>query len=124
MQTKATGVRDHGPPPHIVDQIFGGRGRCPGFPLQSVSMSKMACVWLCAAALASAQKPVFDVQALLKISRISDPQLSPDGKTVSFSVQKVDVEQNIKPIQIYVVDAAGGTPRQITNEGSANQRAR
>jgi dipeptidyl aminopeptidase/acylaminoacyl peptidase len=81
-------------------------------------------LWLCISALGSAQKPVFDVQALLKIARISDPQLSPDGKTVSFAVQRVDVDQNTKPVQIFVVDAVGGSPRQITNEGSVNQRAR
>jgi len=84
----------------------------------------LACVWLCLTALASAQKPAFDVQALLKIARISDPQLSPDGKTVSFSVQRVDVDQNNKPIQIYTVSTAGGTPLQITHDGSLNQRAR
>ncbi len=84
----------------------------------------MACAWLCLTALASAQKPAFDVQALLQIARISDPQLSPDGKTVSFSVQRVDVDQNIKPIQIYTIPTSGGTPRQITHDGSLNQRAR
>jgi dipeptidyl aminopeptidase/acylaminoacyl peptidase len=70
----------------------------------------------------SAQKQPFDVLALLKIARISEPQLSPDGKTVAFTVQNVDVPQNIKPKQIYVVAANGGRPRQITTEGTDNER--
>ncbi len=44
-----------------------------------------------------AQKQPFDVTAMLKIARISEPQLSPDGKSVAFTVQTVDVDQNIKP---------------------------
>ena len=55
------------------------------------------------AAAAAAQRRPFDVQALLKIARISEPQLSPDGKTVAFTVQTVDLEQNTKPKQIYLV---------------------
>ncbi len=70
----------------------------------------------------AAQKQPFDVQALLRIARISEPQLSPDGKTVAFTVQTVDVNQNTKPKQIYIVPTDGGAPRQITTQGSDNER--
>ncbi len=76
---------------------------------------------LCAAGLA-AQKQAFDVQALLKIARIGEPQLSPDGKTVAFSVQNVDLGQNTKPADLYTIPTEGGTPRRVTMEGSANER--
>src|SRR5580704_1594435 len=79
-------------------------------------------VLLAAAVSLAAQKAPFDVQALLKIARISEPQLSPDGKTVAFTVQTVDLDQNTKPKQIYVVPTDGGTPRQITTQGTDNQR--
>ncbi len=62
------------------------------------------------------------MQALLKLARISEPQLSPDGKTVAFTVQTVDLEQNTKPKQIYVVPTDGGTPHQITTQGTDNER--
>src|SRR5579864_5617908 len=75
-------------------------------------------------AAASAQRQPFDVQALLKIARIGEPQLSPDGKTVAFTVQTVDLEQNTKPKQIYVVLTAGGAPRQISTDGTDNERPR
>jgi dipeptidyl aminopeptidase/acylaminoacyl peptidase len=71
-----------------------------------------------------AQKLPFDAQALLKIARISDPQLSPDGRTVAFTVQTIDLEANKKPTQIYTVPVEGGSPRQITNGGGLNERPR
>ncbi len=73
---------------------------------------------------APAQKAPFDAQAMLRLSRIGDPQVSPDGNRLAFTVQTVDVENNSKPTQIYVVPLAGGAPRQLTREGSLNQRPR
>ena len=74
------------------------------------------------AATVAAQKQPFNVQALLQIARISEPQLSPDGKTVAFTVQTIDVAQNTKPKQIYVVPTTGGAPHQITTQGTDNER--
>ncbi len=60
---------------------------------------------------------------MLELKRISDPQISPDGRTVAFTVQTVDVAANKKPQQIWMVPLEGGAPRQITRDGEANQRA-
>jgi dipeptidyl aminopeptidase/acylaminoacyl peptidase len=74
--------------------------------------------------LLSAQKRPFDVNALLELKRIADPQLSPDGKWVAFTVLTVDVAANKKPQQIWIVPLTGGAPRQITRDGETNQRPR
>ena len=71
-----------------------------------------------------AQKRPFDANALLELKRIGDPQISPDGKTVAFAVQSVDLSANRKPQQIWTVPMAGGAPRQITNQGDHNSRPR
>ena len=71
-----------------------------------------------------AQKRPFDVNALLELKRISDPQISPDGRWVAFTVQTIDVAANKKPQQIWVVGLDGGAPRQITHDGQANNRPR
>src|SRR5580698_8996157 len=71
-----------------------------------------------------AQRPAFDVQMMLGLSRVSEPALSPDGKRVAFTVQTVDTDKNIKPKQIYVVPVAGGSPVQLTHEGNNNERPR
>src|SRR5258708_7887523 len=87
-------------------------------------MRRIAVWGLVVCSIASAQKLPFDSQALMKVARISDPQLSPDGRTVAFTVQTIDLNANQKPKQIYTVPVAGGTARQITNAGSRNERAR
>lgn len=69
-------------------------------------------------------KAPFSAEAMMKILRIDDPQLSPDGKTVAFSVQSVDLPNNTKPTSIYVVPVDGGTPVRLTNEGLTNTRPR
>lgn len=79
---------------------------------------------LASALLLSAQKLPFDANALMELKRIGDPQISPDGKWVAFTVQTVDVAANKKPQQIWMVPLEGGTPRQITHDGDSNQRAR
>src|SRR6478752_3448937 len=69
-------------------------------------------------------KQPFTTETMLKLSRISEPALSPDGTQVAFTVQTIDVPNNAKPTQIYVVPLAGGTPHQLTREGSTNGRPR
>lgn len=67
--------------------------------------------------------PGIDIETMMRIRRVSDPQLSPDGKTVAFAVQSVDLAANKKTTQIYSVLLAGGEPRVLTSEGS-NDRPR
>jgi dipeptidyl aminopeptidase/acylaminoacyl peptidase len=73
---------------------------------------------------ALAQKSAFDVNAMMELKRIGDPQVSPDGKWVAFTSQAVDVAANEKPQQIWIVPLSGGAPRQITTEGKSNSRPR
>src|SRR5579862_4330274 len=82
---------------------------------------RRACVWLMFASALAAQKKPFDVNALLRLSRISDPQISPDGRSVAFTVQTIDVENNRRPQQIYVVGLTGAAPRKIADDA---ERAR
>ncbi|MBV8867555.1 MAG: S9 family peptidase, partial [Acidobacteriaceae bacterium] len=75
-------------------------------------------------ASASAAKAPFSFDAMMRVQRIDDPQLSPDGKTVAFTVQTIDLPNNIKPVQIYTVPVDGGAPLLITHEGGSNTRPR
>ncbi|MCA2969592.1 MAG: S9 family peptidase [Acidobacteriaceae bacterium] len=85
-------------------------------------MLRILCLCAALAVSLTAAKP-FDVSGLLRMKRLSDPQLSPDGKTVLFVVQTVDVEGNKKTSQIYGVPLTGGSPVALTTAGS-NDRPR
>ncbi len=72
----------------------------------------------------TAQKEPFTVDALLQLQRVADPQLSPDGSLVAFTVTTVKLEENTETKQIYTVSLHGGPPQRITWAGSSNYRAR
>ena len=74
--------------------------------------------------LRSGQKQPFTVDTMMKLARISEPVLSPDGTQVAFTVQTVDLDKNAKPSQVYTVPVQGGAPRQLTTEGTTNERPR
>jgi len=77
----------------------------------------------CAAGLWAQKKP-FDVNALLQLARVSDPQLSPDSHWVAFTVQTPDVEANSHTRHIYVVNLIGGVATKLTAGSGQNSRPR
>jgi dipeptidyl aminopeptidase/acylaminoacyl peptidase len=79
---------------------------------------------LIACGVVSAQKTPFDFKAMMELKRISDPQISPDDHWVTFTVQTPDTGSNKQIRQIWIAPLAGGAPRQLTQEGENNQRAR
>jgi dipeptidyl aminopeptidase/acylaminoacyl peptidase len=55
---------------------------------------------------------------LMKVERISDPQVSPDGKWIAYVETSVDLAANKAAGHIWLVATEGGEPRQLTREGS------
>jgi Tol biopolymer transport system component len=51
---------------------------------------------------------------LFRIQWVSDARLSPDGRTVAFTVTRLDHEEDDYRSTIWTVPAAGGEPRQLT----------
>ncbi|HCC56076.1 MAG TPA: S9 family peptidase [Solibacterales bacterium] len=72
----------------------------------------LALVGLFASSLLAQPQP-FDAAAMMQLARLSDPQISPDGKTVAFVSQTIDVTANKKPKEIYTVPLSGGPPRSL-----------
>ncbi|HET6602975.1 MAG TPA: S9 family peptidase [Xanthomonadaceae bacterium] len=58
------------------------------------------------------------------LDRVSDPQLSPDGRTVAFAVRETDFENNKGVGSIWTVPFAGGDPRRLTPEGTSANSGR
>jgi dipeptidyl aminopeptidase/acylaminoacyl peptidase len=63
-----------------------------------------------------AQERRFTIDDLLKVRRVGDPQVSPKGDLVAFTITDVDKVANKSTTQIYLVPVAGGEVRQLTND--------
>ena len=73
-----------------------------------------AMLWACAAATQAAQAPT--VRDLARQVRLSDPRLSPDGKTVAMVETRADLESDEFRSEVVLVDVASGTIRPLTRE--------
>ena len=70
--------------------------------------------------VAVAQDHPFGVPDLLKVRRVSDPQVSPKKDLVAYTITDINFDANRGVAQIYVVPLAGGNPRQITSGNAAS----
>jgi len=76
------------------------------------------------ASLASAQERRFTIDDLLKVRRVGDPQVSPKGDLVAFTITDVDKTTNKSTTQIYLVPLGGGETRQLTNDEHSSSSPR
>jgi dipeptidyl aminopeptidase/acylaminoacyl peptidase len=64
------------------------------------------------------------INDLLKVRRISDPQVSPDGRQLAFTITDPDKAANKSKTQIYLVAIDGGEPRQLTSGDQSSESPR
>ena len=69
---------------------------------------------------AHAEKAPFSLEALYKIKNVSDPQISPDGKKILFSVTSYSLHKGESNSEIYVMDSDGKNQRRMTNNPAAD----
>src|SRR5947199_1002716 len=75
------------------------------------------CLLLAIASLAAAQtKPRVTTDDLMRTVSVSDPQLSPDGKTIACIVSRPNVAEDRYDSEIVLVDVASGKQRALTFE--------
>ncbi len=85
-------------------------------------MDRLALLFACltlfclpAAVLAEGKRPM-KIDDLFAFKRVSDPQVSPDGKLVVYVVGSVDLAANKSATALWLAATDGkGTPRQLTN---------
>jgi dipeptidyl aminopeptidase/acylaminoacyl peptidase len=65
----------------------------------------------------AAQKSPFTAEAMMKLGRISEPSVAPDGQAVAFTLGQIDIEKNVQNRQVWSVPLSGGSPRALTTEG-------
>ncbi|HKD50713.1 MAG TPA: S9 family peptidase [Candidatus Acidoferrum sp.] len=68
------------------------------------------------AAQETAKHPItFD--DMIKMRRVAEPQISPDGKWVAYNLATPDMDANRSASNIWMVSTAGGSPQQLTQSG-------
>jgi len=73
------------------------------------------------ASLFAAAKRPFTFEDMMKLKRVGEPEVSPDGKWVIFSVVDVDLAANTKTPHIWIVPVAGGEEREIIADQDADR---
>src|ERR1700674_2937483 len=71
----------------------------------------------------SQSKHPFTFEDMMKLKRVGEPEVSPDGKWVIFSVVDVDLDANTKTPHIWVVPTAEGGSNEKEREIIADQDA-
>src|SRR5688572_28075691 len=77
-------------------------------------------------ALAATSAPRFDAVQMMKLKRLGDPQLSPDGKWVAYQATDVALEAGTRNTDIWIVPAGSpeGAPRRLTDHAAPDTRPR
>jgi len=70
---------------------------------------------LVASAATLAQTRTYTVEDLMKVKRVGDPQVSPDGRWVALTIGDVDFDANRTITQIYVTPIGGGELKRLTD---------
>src|SRR5690349_4635014 len=79
-------------------------------------------ILLLSAPLQAADRRPMTARDLWACQRLGAPALSPDGRTVVFTVQSWSVEKNKSTTHLWLVPTAGGAPRRLTT-AQANDAA-
>ena len=89
----------------------------------AISVLVFALAWF--AAIATAQETRrFTVEDLLKVRRVGDPQVSPNGKRIAFTIGDVNYDLNKVITQIYVMQIDGSGLKQLTNGAASSTTPR
>ena len=76
-----------------------------------------------AAASASAKR-AFTPTDIYRMTTVSSPAMSPDGKRIAFTVTTVKESENRRHNEIWVVNTAGGSPVRYTSPGTESTNPR
>src|SRR5215468_2219911 len=75
----------------------------------------LLCVYLAGTQAASSQAKRFDLDSAAKLVRWSDPQITPDGKSIVVVVARANYEDNRWENELTLADVATGAQRALTS---------
>src|SRR5580765_2733258 len=65
--------------------------------------------------------PAPTVDQILSLKRVGSPEISPDGRSVAYTVRETNWDDNAYETEIWLADATGGAQRQLTNAKKSSQ---
>ncbi|HVE86316.1 MAG TPA: S9 family peptidase, partial [Myxococcales bacterium] len=86
-------------------------------------MLSLSLLLLAAAPATSAPHP-FSAQDMVAMQRVADPQVSPDGRLVVFAVSDVNLEDNRRRNDLWLVGTDGRGLRQLTTSPASDTSGR
>jgi dipeptidyl aminopeptidase/acylaminoacyl peptidase len=90
--------------------------------MRTIETLTLAAILVVASAANAQPRRAITFDDFIRLQRVSDPQLSPDGRRVAFVVSTFNKAKNTKNADLWIVDVAGGPPRRLTtHEKSDNQ---
>ncbi|MCU0758762.1 MAG: S9 family peptidase [Steroidobacteraceae bacterium] len=74
----------------------------------------------------AAQKSAFTAEDLVRLRRLSDPQVSPDGRWVAFTLRETDVDANRGRTDVWLLEIGAKAPlaRRLTQSPAADSSPR
>ena len=78
-------------------------------------------IFICGFTAFAQVKHPFTFEDMMKLKRVGEPEVSPDGKWVIFSVVDVNLDANTKMPHIWIVPTAGGPEREIIADRDADR---
>ncbi len=82
-----------------------------------ISVLLCLCLLLGLVRVQAQSKRAINFDDLISMNRVGDPQISPDGKWVAYTVATPDKAANRTVRNVWLVPTAGGEPRQLTRSG-------
>ncbi len=83
--------------------------------MRYVASALLIALALSSATFAQQTSQQFTITELLKVRRVGDPQISPDGKAIAYTITDVDKASNRGTTHIYLVPTTGGEPKLLAS---------
>src|SRR5437016_14080069 len=93
--------------------------------MKRLIFAMIICALACAsvATAQTARRPM-TIDDLLRVRRVGDPQLSPDGKWLAYSVAVPDKAANRSRTQVYLLSVGGGAAKALTRGEASSSETR